>query len=140
LFLLHNNLRRWQWRVADLLTRDQFTAIDKIRRELRNLAPAKWRRPRLPDGFGDGAFIGSFAECAPKVHRDGWEYFETYVWEEESSLRETELPGLLVKSLTNLHKRKRVIANIWEPTVSALPSSGRGRRLSRIVFPWSAFG
>ncbi len=140
LFLLHNNLRRWQYRCADLLTRDQYDALTKIRRELRNLAPAKWRRPRLPDGFGDGAFIGSFAECAPRVHRDGWEYFETTVWEEISSIRETELPGLLVKSLTNLHKRKRVITNIWEPTLSALPSSGRGRKQSRIVFPWSAFG
>lgn len=140
LFLVHNNLRRWQYRVADLLTLDQYNSITKLRKKVRDLAPSKWRRPRLPDGFGDGAFIGSFAECAPRVHRGGWEYFETTVWEEKHSIRVTELPGLLVKSLTNLHKRKRVIGQIWEPTLSALPSSGSGRRQSRIVIPWSAFG
>ena len=140
LFLLHNNLRRWQRRVDALLTPGQYLAISQLLKELRNLAPAKWRRPRLPDGFGDGAFIGSFAECSPKVHRGGWEYFEIYVWEESSQIRITEVPGLLVKSLTNLHKRKRVLPTILEPSHRALPSSGRGRRLSRIVVPWSAFG
>lgn len=140
LFLLHNNLKRWLVRVDPLLTKDQYSGIQSILRDLRMLAPAKWRRARLPDGYGDGAFIGSFAECCPRPHKGGWEYFEIYILAEQAEVVETEVPGLLVKSLTNLHKRRKILPEIEEPTFKALPSSGGRVRLSRIVVPWSAFG
>lgn len=140
LFLLHNNLKRWRDRVDCLLSKEQYAAITSLLGELRNLAPSKWRRPRIPDGYGDGAFIGSFAQCCPRVHPDGWEYFRVKVFEEISKIQDVEVPGLLVKSLTNLHKRKRVAPTIWEPTLFARPSSGRGRRLRSISIPWAAFG
>lgn len=62
LFLLHNNLVRWA-------ARNPYGVRDARVREvvnwLRSFAPAKWRKPRLCDGYGDGAFIGSFDECTP---------------------------------------------------------------------------
>ena len=147
LFLLHNNLRRWVVRNDRILPREVRRSLDSLLLDLRNLAPAKWRRPRLPDGYGDGAFIGSFAECSPGLHRDckgnltGWEYFSIWVLEEDQSVSETEVPGLLVKSLYNLHKRQRVTPVLWESTILARPSSGLGRRRPhKVSVPWAAFG
>jgi hypothetical protein len=82
LFLLHNQLYRWcvrnQWNVE--WDRDEMRSLLLW---LRGSAPKSWRKPRIPDGMGDGAFIGSFDECTPKVastskpgrvgKRDGWE-------------------------------------------------------------------
>lgn len=144
LFLLHNNLKRWMGRVDSLLTRTEWFALTSLLKELRSFACKRLQRPRIPDGYGDGAFIGSFAECSPRVHGGGWEYFVVYVLGRKSKVRRTEVPGLLVKSLYNLHKRLPVLPRIWEPTASANPSStGRGsevRTLVRLTVPWDAFG
>lgn len=68
LFLVHNNLSRWSERtgidVSEALTR------------LRALAPATWRKPRLPDGYGDGAFIGAIDELRLDSHPYGWECWQ----------------------------------------------------------------
>lgn len=65
LFLLHNKLYRWAVRISDRMTDvDKETVVD-ILREIRSYAPTAWRRPRIPDGTGDGAFIGTFDECLP---------------------------------------------------------------------------
>lgn len=140
LFKVHNKLRRWITRVDALLSREQYDALQSLCRELRNLAPSKWRKPRIPDGYGDGAFIGSFAEVSPVVHADGWEYFTARVLEEISSVRYVEVPGLLVKSLTNLHKRRSILPQISEPSFQAHPSSGGSRREISISIPWFAYG
>jgi hypothetical protein len=140
LFLLHNQLYRWCRRVDHLLTFCEWEGIQKILRDLRLLAPAKWRRPRLPDGYGDGAFIGSFQSCDPMVHPDGWEYFKIIVLENQGNVKEVQLPGLLVKSLTNLHKRKWVTPTITESVVTAEPMSNGPRRLQSIAVPWDAWG
>jgi len=63
LFLLHNSFYRWCERRASY---DDISQYWPVIEALRSLAPAKWRKPRIPDGFGDGAFIGSFDECVPK--------------------------------------------------------------------------
>jgi hypothetical protein len=84
LFLLHNQLYRWcarnQWNAQ--WDRDEMRSLLSW---LRSCAPKNWRKPRIPDGIGDGAFIGTFDECTPKVactykpgrvgKRDGWEGF-----------------------------------------------------------------
>lgn len=84
LFLLHNRIRRWLNRQSWNNSIDHI-AVEDLLRDLRNAAPASWRKPRIPDGYGDGAFIGSFDEATPKVactyrpgrvgKRDGWEGF-----------------------------------------------------------------
>lgn len=85
LFLLHNKLYRWlqrqQWNpVVDLAEAESLLGY------LRSCAPCQWRKPRIPDKVGDGAFIGTFDQCTPKLadtyvpgklgKRDG---FEGYV-------------------------------------------------------------
>lgn len=80
LFLLHNNLWRWLQRAMGLLTGLEYEAIRKLLRSLRNLAPAKWRKPAIPNGYGDDAFIGSFAECEPNTCEKGWEAFECQIF------------------------------------------------------------
>lgn len=74
LFLLHNNLYRWAERnYANMLVDHQL--LTEVLSDLRELASPKWRKPRIPDGFGDGAFIGTFDECVPKKAPKGWDGF-----------------------------------------------------------------
>jgi hypothetical protein len=61
LFLLHNNLLRWSAQAFGV--RDE--RVRGLASWLRSHAPEEWRRPRLCDGYGDGAFIGSLDECLP---------------------------------------------------------------------------
>lgn len=101
LFLLHNNLQRWAWRSG------RGDAVAPLLHKLRYLAPAKWRKPRLPDGFGDGAFIGTFPMVEPtlQAHPQGWEYYVAEVLLEVSKPEVTDVAGMLVKSLRKLNRR-----------------------------------
>lgn len=65
LFKFHNRLYRWRNRVAKMMLPVQLEQLDEIIRSIRDYAPSSWRRPRIPDGIGDGAFIGTFDECLP---------------------------------------------------------------------------
>jgi hypothetical protein len=95
LFLVHNNLYRWFERTG-LEDRSVLTT-------LRNLAPASWRKPRLPDGFGDGAFIGSVDELQLDSHPYGWECWQAKVLSRTSMEIGSDLPdGQLIASLNQL--------------------------------------
>lgn len=83
LFKVHNKLKRWVQRQSWNTYVDQ-QQLQDILFWLRSLAPSNWRRPRIPNGYGDGAFYGSFDECLPSKPantyvpgkigaRDGWE-------------------------------------------------------------------
>lgn len=78
LFLLHNNLFRW-------LCRQSWNSLVHWREAysllawLRSHAPSGWRVPAIPDGYGDGAFIGFFDECTPRRARHGLEGFSCRV-------------------------------------------------------------
>jgi len=67
LFLVHNNVYRW----GDRCSFD----VSSVLIQLKSLAPASWRIPRLPDGYGDGAFIGPIDELQLDSHPFGWEYW-----------------------------------------------------------------
>ena len=87
---------------------------------LRGYAPARWRRPQILDGVGDGAFVGFFDEVLPDRAPHGWDgwVFKTFlslpVHDEISS------HGRLVKSLSQLEsiaplkKRQDVFFDNWE--------------------------
>lgn len=104
LFKLHNQAARW----FKQLERHgiSFPGRSELLSSLRDLAPVKWRRPRIPDGMGDGAFIGSFDECQPDrpvaVHPQytGWEGWFVIVLSETASaspplvLVDRQHPGL----------------------------------------------
>ena len=64
LFLLHNKLYRWMERTKWCLGH-LYDGCREVLLWLRSLAPSNWRRPRIPNGLGDGAFIGTFDECLP---------------------------------------------------------------------------
>lgn len=109
LFLLHNNLYRWcdrnRWNT--LWDRDE---MRKLLKWIRGHAPSEWRRPRLPDGYGDGAFIGTFDECLPRPAASsrktlGWEGFEVKVISQKARTRESASIGRLVKSLFFLERK-----------------------------------
>lgn len=76
LFLLVNNLRRWNWRMRGVLPEHQYLAVEALVKRMRSYAPSKWRRPRIPDNVGDGAFIGTFDECLPRRPRGKWLWWE----------------------------------------------------------------
>jgi len=107
LFLLHNNLKRWSDRTGVDLT--------ILLKKLRSLAPASWREPRLPDGFGDGAFIGSIDELRLDSHPYGWEYWQVKVLSRSSIELEGDLPvGQLMASLNASSKRRVLVdSNIF---------------------------
>lgn len=65
-FLLYNNLTRWSTRRYNG-ARD--SSIRPVLEYIRAKVPAEWREPRIPDGYGDGAFIGSFDEVRPQSIR-----------------------------------------------------------------------
>lgn len=69
LFLYHNNVRRWYTRLGF----PEEGAV--VGAGIRAFGPEHWRRPRIPDGYGDGAFIGTFDEALPscKPALNGWE-------------------------------------------------------------------
>lgn len=78
LFLLHNNLFRWLSRQSwngQVKWKDAYALLAW----LRSHAPSGWRVPGIPDGYGDGAFIGFFDECRPVRARYGLEGFSCRV-------------------------------------------------------------
>lgn len=68
-FLLVNNLVRWLRtleRISDApCLKEAWAYVD----ELRARAPEAWIQPRIPDGYGDGAFIGTFDEVQPQTYK-----------------------------------------------------------------------
>jgi len=68
-FHLVNNLYRWITRVGKLLPERNLAALWSYWEHLRTLVEPKWRQPRIPDGKGDGAFVGPFDACTPPTRR-----------------------------------------------------------------------
>lgn len=56
LYLLHNNLQRWLWRVGYYLDGDDVTRVKSILKDMRRACFSK-QRFYIPDGYGDGGFI-----------------------------------------------------------------------------------
>lgn len=114
LFLLHNN--GWRW--------GQRTGIDVsfALSELKALAPAAWRKPRLPDGFGDGAFIGNVDELQLDSHPYGWESWTARVLTTVAK-RELEDPsGSIIASLALMEQQESRLREVQV-------SSNRERRV-----------
>ena len=92
LFLLHNNVHRWGNR-TDI-------DVSALLKQLRELAPASWRIPRLPDGYGDGAFIGAVDELHLDSHPHGWEFWQVKALSRSQQEFDEDLPvGQLIASL-----------------------------------------
>jgi hypothetical protein len=143
LFLIHNKLKRFVDRSVWLsdLQRKQMLDLCKW---VRSYAPAKWRKPRLPDGYGDGAFIGVFDEITPKLHPGGWECWVVNVIVEKTKVIYVDIPGLLPKALRSIYARPRDHLSGWLPLdespIEVHPSQGGGYREVKILIPQYALG
>lgn len=129
LFKLHNKFYRWVARVRGFVSSDFLDECYTILRSLRDRAPAGWRRPRIPDGFGDGAFIGSFEECLPSkpagsVRKTaGWEGWYVEV------LAETTKEGIPIDDRLYCPQEKKFSRRkVW-------PRIGEGYLLSLLCRP-----
>lgn len=95
LFLVHNNVYRWSERTG--------IDVQEVLTRLRKLAPASWREPRLPDGFGDGAFIGAIDELRLDSHPCGWESWQVKALAVSQRQLADNLPvGQVIASLMRL--------------------------------------
>jgi hypothetical protein len=145
LFLLHNNLQRWLWRSWDLLSVTEIQSLELILQKIRNLAPSKWRRPRLPDGYGDGAFIGVFDQLHLDPHPDGWEAWTVRVLLPSTEVQYVDSPGLLPKAMRCLYRRPRrpLVGMIYSPDEAAVevyPVKETAARELNIIVPQYALG
>lgn len=72
LILLANNLRRWMGRTGRALSLGDDSDIVRVHRYITQCLPEFWQKPRIPEGVGDGALIGTLAEVQPSF--DGMTY------------------------------------------------------------------
>jgi hypothetical protein len=145
LFLLHNNLQRWLWRSWGLLSETEIQGVEKLLCTLRNLAPSDWRRQRLPDGYGDGAFVGVFDQLHLEPHPDGWEAWQIEVFLPLSEVEYVDVPGLLPKAMRCLYRRPRrpLVGYVYSPDeteFSVYPARETAARKVNIIVPQYALG
>jgi len=129
LFLFHNRIVRWAERQQWNPYVDQIEISDLLW-WIRSHAPSNWRRPRIPDGYGDGAFIGTFDECLPRPActyrpgrvgpRDGWEGFICQVILDVAEVADLYEEGYGIKTKTRLR------------LLSTPPPSSTGRLLQSL--------
>jgi len=107
LFLIHNNVYRWGERTG--------VDVSGLCEQLRRLAPSNWRDPRLPDGYGDGAFVAPVDRLRLDSHPHGWEFWQVKALTRSSVELEGELPeGQLIASLkASSASRPTVRANVF---------------------------
>jgi hypothetical protein len=132
LFLAHNNVYRW----GDRTGTDVSAALNK----LRELAPARWRIPRLPDGFGDGAFIGAVDELQLDSHPFGWECWQVKALARTQIELSDDLPigQLLASLMRNSTDDKKSDPNLekvgFTDPISGLPArEGQYREISIVI-------
>lgn len=133
LFLLHNQLWRWNERSRLCIGEESYDRVSRLLCDLRSLAPSSWRDPRLPDGFGDGAFIGPLSSLTLCRHPCGWEFWVVRALAKTKVELECELPGLMLKSLHNLERRAPDILS--EPEVKVQPSEAGRIEEIEILLP-----
>jgi hypothetical protein len=109
LFKIHNQIwrfidRSWAW-----LDDVQYERLKGVCSWLRGFAPAKWRRPTVVDGLGDGGFVGCFDEILPTRAPQGWDgySFRSFLTIPVSDSSH-DGSGLLVKALASLDLSREV--------------------------------
>lgn len=99
-FLFHNNLYRWLEQTK-LIVPDVYRDILKRKlKEIRGLVKGEFAHTFIPDGFGDGAFIGAYEDIIPRPRQsklyqeNGWEGLRLPVLEQK--MVKTEVPSYAV--------------------------------------------
>lgn len=131
LMLFHNNIYRWLKRTTGL-TSEALRLLESIRSN----APSAWRKPRIPDGIGDGAFVGTFDQCTPRASRQqylsGWQGFSAVVLQEKTRARPGPEYGRLISSLLKVGS-----SDPWD----SLSNTGQSywTTCRTLIFEWSDF-
>jgi len=69
----------------------------------RSFLDGYWRRPRIPDGYGDGGLIGAFDEVSPAFHR-GYQAHTYRAFVESERVVSVDKLSVLVKALDRAEK------------------------------------
>jgi hypothetical protein len=125
LFKIHNQIWRYVVRCQEWLGPERSKRLMEVCKWLRSYAPARWRKPSIIDGIGDGAFVGYFDEVLPQRAPHGWDgwVFKTFL--SLPTLDEISSHGLLVKSLARLEagersqERHQLFSDSWIPLLGA---------------------
>lgn len=136
LFLLHNNLWRWVQRSRLCIGEEAFESVLELLASIRALAPSRWRKVLLPDGFGDGAFIGDVSSLSLTPCKWGWEFWQSRALVRSSVELDCEVPGLVLKALRKL-ERPASSSKTLEPMSSILPTEAGRMKEIKILLPWS---
>lgn len=115
-FLVHNNVIRWSNKES-FIDSGNGGLVESFCREARLSAPANWRRPRIPLGYGDGAFVGPFDACCPDRASRKFEGFRATVLvevqvDENTKTRVYPTDGPIVASLHFLEAQSRGVENV----------------------------
>lgn len=128
-FLLHNNIVRWSDIEGFCRDGGQEGGLFDCCETLKNAVPVQWRRPRIPLGYGDGAFVGSFDECVPSRAPRGFCGWRVEVLSEPRVLSNRGGTGRLLKSLWGLEGKTQTASWVvmGEPNPFRFSDASRGR-------------
>jgi hypothetical protein len=149
LFKIHNQIWRYQNRCV-WLGPERRKELLSICRWLRSYAPARWRRPSIVDGLGDGGFVGYFDEVNPiygykqaKIEH-GWDgYCFDTVLEQPVLDEDIDHHGLLVKAVARIDRKRNPAVHVMgakgellllkdDDAIEVLPTMGRRYVTGRI--------
>lgn len=129
-FLLHNNVVRWSVIGESFRDEGQQSGLFDFCQTIRKAVPASWYSPRIPLGYGDGAFVGSFDECCPERAPRGFCGWRAKVLTEPKLSTDRGGSGRLLKSLFGLERQPGSLQwDVMENAKAALlVRRGQGRR------------
>lgn len=130
LILLHNNLWRWSRLVS-------VVDFEPLLQWLRAMAPKWMQNQTITDDLGDGAFVGDTVTCRRRRHPYQWDVAVINVWSPRSFEKETDVPGLLLKSLRRLDgadlERTPMSGDDGCPYVSVFPLAQGGYKRRKLL-------
>jgi len=102
---LCNTIRRHAYRMAGPVRWGCDGTLKPLWDLARGPLDGVWRRPRIPDGYGDGGLIGDFDEVSPPVHRGFQAPYSKHFVEVRRKVSSDKL-SVLVKALDRTDRRK----------------------------------
>lgn len=99
LILLHNNIYRYVARIEHLLSEQSLRLFSRLMYDLRALVPSYVRRMRIPDGFGDGAFVADLPDIILTKDKNFWDGYQLMHFVPKTNSLIHSSDGLLAKAI-----------------------------------------